>query len=105
MRAEPRTLRQLGMGEIFHRLDDLVERIDAHHPDRLGDRVEALQRARERTGMRKRGLSAFFGAADLDRDDRLAGVARIFAGGRTPRRPLIDSMKQAIARMSGSSAR
>ncbi len=39
-----------------------------------------LQRARERAGMGKRGLAAFLGAADLDRDHRLAGVARIFAG-------------------------
>ena len=40
--------------------------------------------------MRERGLAALLGAADLDRDHRLAGVARIFAGaaelGRMPDR-------------------
>ena len=76
--------------EIFGGLDRLVERVDADHADGLGDRVEALQRAGERAGMRERRLAAFLGAADLDRDHRLAGVARVLAGalelGRVPDR-------------------
>ena len=50
--AKPRALRWLGMGEIFHRLDDLVERIDAHHADCFRNGIEALQRAGERAGVR-----------------------------------------------------
>ena len=68
------------MGEILDRLHHLVERIDAHHADRLGDRVEAIERAGERAGMGERGFAALLGAADLDRDHRLAGIARVFAG-------------------------
>ena len=68
------------MREVIDRLDHLVERVHPHHAQRLGDRIEAGERAGERSGMRKRGLAALFGAADLDGDDRLLRVACVFAG-------------------------
>ncbi len=79
-RAEPRATRRRRMGEVVHGLDHLVERVDPHHPQRLGHRIEAGKRARERAGVGERGLAALLRAADLDRHDRLAGIARIFAG-------------------------
>src|SRR5262249_58078434 len=79
--AEAGSLRRLRMGEVLDRLNHLVERVDANDADRLGDRVEALQRAGERAGMRERCLAALLGAADLDRHDWLAGIARIRARG------------------------
>ena len=57
-----------------------VERVDADDADGLGHRVEAVERAGERAGVRERGLAALLGAADLDRHHGLAGVARVFAG-------------------------
>ncbi len=68
------------MGEVIDGLDHLVERVDPHHAQRLGHRIEAGERARQRSGMGERGLAALLRAADLDRHDRLAGIARIFAG-------------------------
>ncbi len=74
--------RRAGMRQQLGHLDHVVERVGADHADLARHRVEGLDRARERAGMRHRGLPAAFRLAELERDDVLAGGAR--HAGRRP---------------------
>ena len=65
------------LGDL-HRVVEGVGTDDAHL---ARDRVEGLDAARERAGMRHGGAAPAFGLAELDRDDRLVGGARHAAGG------------------------
>src|SRR5439155_3730831 len=78
--TKPRPLRRPRMRKILDRLDHLVEGVDPDHADGFGNRIEAVERARERSGMRKRSFAALLGAADLHGDDRFPRVARKLAG-------------------------
>ena len=69
------------MRQQLGHLDHVVERVGADHADLARHRVERLDRARERAGMRHRRLPAAFRLAELERDDVLAGRARVAAGG------------------------
>ena len=79
-RGEAVALRRLGMDEAFGGLDQFVEAAHADHAFAGRDRIESLDRAGQRAGMRHRGGAAAFGRAELERDHRLAGGARGLAG-------------------------
>ena len=79
-RGKPVALGRSRMDETFGGLDQLVEAAHADHAFAGRDRVERLDRARERAGMRHRGRAAAFGGAELQRDHRLAGGACGLAG-------------------------
>ena len=79
-RGEAIALRRVGMDEAFGGLDQFVEAADADHAFPGRDRVEGLDRAGQRAGMRHRGGAAAFGGSELERDHRLAGRARGLAG-------------------------
>ena len=79
--AEPAPGGRTGMDEQLGDLDRVVERVGADDADFAGDRVERLDAAGERPGMRERGAAAGLGLPELDCDNRLAGGARQAAGG------------------------
>ena len=68
------------MNETFGGLDQFVEAAHADHAFAGRDRVEGLDRAGERAGVRHRGGAAALGGAEFQRDHRLAGRARGLAG-------------------------
>ena len=78
--GEAVALRRIGMHETFGGLDQFIEAANADHALAGRDRIEGLNRAGERAGMRHRGRTAALGGAELERDHRLAGGARGLAG-------------------------
>ena len=70
----------VGVDETLGGLDQFVEAAHADHAFAGRDRIEGLDRAGERAGMRHRRRAAAFGGAEFQRDHRLAGGARGLAG-------------------------
>src|ERR1700692_3020935 len=72
--------RQRRLGEIFPRLDDVVERAHAQDSGGHGERIELFHRARDRAGMGQRRGSPLGRRAELDRDHWLADAPPPRAG-------------------------
>ena len=68
------------MDEAFGGLDQFVEAAGADHAFPGRDRIEGLDRAGQRAGMRHGGGASALGRPELERDHRLAGGARGLAG-------------------------
>ena len=78
--GEAVALRRIGMNEAFGGLDQFVEAAGADHAFARRDRIEGLDRAGERAGVRHGGGASALGRPELERDHRLAGRACGLAG-------------------------
>ena len=96
MRAEPRALRRRRRGVKYSTVSTISSSVSTRiTPTVSATASKQCERAGERAGMRERRLAALLRAADLDRDDRLAGVARVFAGARGTSPALLDRLDEA----------
>ncbi len=79
-RREAVALRRIGMDETFGGLDQLIETAHPDHAFAGRDRIERLDRAGERAGVRHRRGAAALGRPEFQGDHGLAGRARGLAG-------------------------
>jgi hypothetical protein len=78
--GEAIALRRIGVDEALGGFDQLIEAAHADHALAGRNRIESLNGACERAGMRHRSRSSALGGAKLERDHGLAGGARRLAG-------------------------